>query len=84
MRLTPIEAWTARKIGHAGEAITRADIDAYQLEKLRATLSLVFEKSQFYRRQLTGAALDLAGLADVARLPFTTAEDIRNNPLQFL
>lgn len=84
MRLTPIEPWTANKIGRTGQAITRADIEAYQLEKLRATLGLVSVKSRFYRRQLAGVALDLAGLADVARLPLTTADDIREDPLQFL
>lgn len=84
MRLTPIEPWTARKIGQAGQAITRADIEAYQLDRLRATLRLVREKSRFYRKLLATVPVDLSSLADVAHLPFTTADDIRDDPLGFL
>lgn len=84
MRLTPIEPWMAHQIGRAGQAITRADIEAYQLEKLRTTLHLVREKSRFYRQRLVGVPIDLSTLADTAHLPFTTAGDIREDPLRFL
>jgi len=84
MRLTPIEPWTASQIGRAGQAITRANIEAYQLNQLRVTLRLAHDRSSFYRRRLGDTPLELASLADMARLPFTTADDIRDNPLQFL
>jgi phenylacetate-coenzyme A ligase PaaK-like adenylate-forming protein len=77
MHLTPVEPWVARKIGLPGRVITRAEIEAYQRDRLEATLQLARQKSQFYQRRLAGGS-------DLASLPFTTADDIRANPLQFL
>jgi hypothetical protein len=45
MKLTPIEPWTADRIGDSGHAITRADIQRYQLERLRFVLHLASPQS---------------------------------------
>src|SRR5689334_12295569 len=81
--LTPLEPWIARKIG-AGDRLLRADLESYQLDRLRETLRLARSRSPFYRRQLAGVPDELASLEDLARLPFTTPQDVRDNPLRFL
>lgn len=82
--LTPLEPWIARKIGSVSGRVDRAELERYQLQRLRATLRMAREKSVFYRKHLADAPRDLTGLDDLARLPFTTPQDIRANPLQFL
>ncbi len=77
MNLTPLEPWISDKIDHA-------DLEEYQLQKLRDTLQLAREKSRFYRHRLADVPIDLAGLDDLTRLPFTTADDLRADPLSFV
>jgi len=84
MRLTPLDPWIATKVGQNGVRAIRADIETYQLQKLRETLRLVKEKSSFYRRHLATTPPDLSCLADLAQFPFTTAQEIRQDPLPFL
>ncbi len=87
MEITPLEEWIYRKIsGREAEAgrLTSSMLEAYQLEKLQATISLARERSRFYRRHLAGYVDPLNCLADLATLPFTTADDLKADPLQFL
>lgn len=77
MKLTPLEPWIADKIDHA-------DLEVYQLRKLNETLRLAKEKSRFYREQLIDIPIDLDQLSDLNQLPFTTADDLRANPLAFV
>ena len=77
MNLTPLEPWIENKIDHA-------DLADYQLRKLNETLHWAVTKSRFYRRQLARTPIDLASLADLTRLPLTTAEDVRADPLAFV
>lgn len=84
MRLTPLDPWIAAKIAQDGGQATRAAIEAYHLRKLRETLHLVREKSGFYRKHLATAPADLSCLADLARFPFTTAQEICEDALPFL
>jgi phenylacetate-CoA ligase len=48
-------------------------------ERLRWQVQWVWERSPFYRQKLSAAGIDPAGVrrADLARLPFTTKEEIR-------
>ncbi len=85
---TPLEQWNLNKIsdstGKAGP-LNRALIEEYQLAKLRETIALAFEKSPFYRHVLGPFPLDkIKALEDLRQLPFTTAEDIKHNPLRLL
>lgn len=53
---------------------------AFQLEGLKWTVKHVFQGSPFYRRRFSEAGIGPDGirtLADIQRLPFTTAEDLR-------
>ena len=77
MNLTPLEPWIDHKIDHT-------DLEAYQLRKLNETLRLVKEKSRFYRQQPIDLPSDLGHLSDLTRWPFTTADDLRANPLAFV
>lgn len=82
MNLTPLEPWIARKIGV--ERLARQDLETYQLARLQETLQAARERSPFYRAHLAGFPHELNSVADLRVLPFTTAEDIRHNPLRFL
>lgn len=86
MKKTPLEAWISNKItSHpsGNRKLTRQYIEAYQLRKLRETIDLASTESRFYRKLLTGSK-PLTKLADLAAYPFTTAKDLRQDPLQFL
>lgn len=83
MQITPLQNWIANKIGVEGNNLTRETIQEYQLKKLRETLALAVERSPFYRKNLKGWE-NLTSLIDIKHLPFTTAEDIQQNSLQFL
>lgn len=74
---TPLEGWICAKIGAPGTELQRAALEAYQLERLNATLALVAARSPFYRRRLAGAPLRLSRLDEIAALPFTTPDDLR-------
>lgn len=84
MNLTPLEPWTARKIGIEPPQFTRSELEAYQLAKLQETIQVLRDKSPFYREHLARFPTGLTCLDDLAALPFTTADDIRQTPLRFL
>ncbi len=66
----------------AAERLGRAELEALQLERLRTTLRHAYENVPFYRAAFDGAGLrpeDCRTLADLARFPFTTKSDLRDN-----
>lgn len=81
--LTPLEPWCAAKIGAPGPFLSRAALEAYQLERLNATLRLA-QNSPFYRQHLAGAPSALTSLDELPLLPFTTAQHIRDQGLRLL
>lgn len=82
--ITPLELWIARKTGYSETGLTRSALADYQLQKVRETLALVREKSLFYRRHLVRSPEAIDSLEALEQFPFTTAEDIRQNPSGFL
>jgi phenylacetate-CoA ligase len=58
----------------------RECLKARQMERLRALLQAVVERNSFYREKLAGAgvrhAADVGCLDDLARLPFTTKQEL--------
>jgi phenylacetate-coenzyme A ligase PaaK-like adenylate-forming protein len=84
MKLTPLEPWILQKIDSEHERLSRAELEAFQLDRLRQTVHLAKQNSPFYRQHLAEFPDDLTKLADLSRLPFTTAEDIRRSGLQML
>ncbi len=88
MLKTPLEIWIQGKIAITkGPAVslTRSRLEAYQLQKIRETLSYVRRNSPFYRH-LPGdvETHPVQRLEDMARLPFTTSADLKRHPLRFL
>ncbi|WP_395656150.1 phenylacetate--CoA ligase PaaK [Nocardioides sp.] len=71
----------ARDAGHV-PTLDRAGLEALQLDRLRGTLRAAYESVPHYRRAFDEAGVhpdDLASLADLARFPFTTKADLREN-----
>ena len=82
---TPLERWIAEKIGSKPEDLSRKSIERHQLAKLQETLAWAEARSAFYKERLAGLdGPELRCLADLCRLPFTTAEDVKRDPLPFL
>lgn len=66
----------------AAERLSRDELEALQLERLRATLHHAYENVGHYRAAFDKAGLrpdDCRTLADLARFPFTTKADLREN-----
>ena len=85
IKTTSLEPWIKRKItGDSSGGLTRKQIDDYQLAKLQETLNLVTSKSQFYTRLYSGIDCKISSFQDLLKLPFTTSEDLKDNPLDFL
>ncbi|MFJ8922812.1 phenylacetate--CoA ligase PaaK [Streptomyces sp. NPDC102415] len=66
----------------AGERLGRDELEALQLERLRATLRHAYENVDFYRAAFDKAGLrpeDCRTLADLSRFPFTVKADLRDN-----
>ena len=64
------------------ERLTRAALEALQLERLQATVHHAYANVPTYRSKLDAAGVgpaDIQILADVRRLPFTTKEDLRQS-----
>ena len=62
------------------EKAGRDELHALQLERMRASLLLVYEKVTHYRNKFDAAGVhpsDLKTLADIAKFPFTTKADLR-------
>ncbi|MBW4702638.1 MULTISPECIES: phenylacetate--CoA ligase family protein [unclassified Micromonospora] len=57
--------------------MSAAELTDWQTTALRTVLGHVHDRSPFYRRHLAGANLDIEELADLAHLPYTTKDDLR-------
>jgi phenylacetate-coenzyme A ligase PaaK-like adenylate-forming protein len=75
----PLDTAAAALMGTVAP-LRREDLRRYQYERLRDTVAWAQQHSPFYRRRLAGVdAGALHGAADLQRLPFTTADDLRRN-----
>jgi phenylacetate-CoA ligase len=64
------------------ECMPREEIEQLQLERLQATLNRVYKSVTCYRNKFNEQGIvpeDVQSLADLAKLPFTTKEDLRLN-----
>ncbi|MGW5346745.1 phenylacetate--CoA ligase PaaK [Streptomyces sp. HUAS TT3] len=65
----------------AGERLGREELAALQLTRLRDTLARAYERVPFYRQAFDKVGVhpdDCRSLADLARFPFTTKADLRD------
>jgi len=63
-------------------ALTRAELEELQLERLRTTLRAAYDHVSHYRHAFDAAGVhpeDVHELADLGRFPFTTKADLRAN-----
>ncbi len=63
------------------ETLARPNLEQLQLKRLQETVQRVAEFSPFYQKRLAEAGVkpsQIKSLADVQRLPFTTAADLRS------
>ena len=64
------------------ETASRDELIALQIERLKWTLHRVYDRVPHYRAKFDAAGVhpdDLKTLADVAKFPFTTKKDLRDN-----
>ena len=64
------------------ETLPREEIEKIQLERLKETVSRVYDKVPAYRRKMDDAGIkpeDVRSLSDLSRLPFVTKQDMRDN-----
>ena len=62
------------------ECMSRDELEQLQLERLQATLNRVYRHVRFYKKSFDAIGFvpeDLDDLASLARLPFTTRQDLR-------
>jgi len=65
----------------AGEKLSRAELEALQLERLRRSLTHAYQNSAHYRAAFDVAGVkpdDLKSLGDIAKFPFTTKDHLRS------
>ena len=63
------------------ETLSREEIEKLQLERLQETVTRVYEKVAPYRKKMDDAGIkpeDIKTLADLAKLPFVTKQDMRD------
>lgn len=64
------------------ETLSRAEIEAIQLARLQETVTRVYAKVPAYRAKMDAAGVkpeDIKTLKDLAKLPFVTKQDLRDN-----
>lgn len=64
------------------ETFGRSEMQDLQLARLQKTVSDVYEKNTFYKKSLDNLGIKpshVGSLKDIANLPFTTKQDIRDN-----
>ena len=68
-----------QKFFNPEESFSRSEIEAYQLERLKATVKHCMD-SPFYKERFRQAGLtpsDIQTLDDLKKIPFTTKQDLR-------
>lgn len=64
------------------ETLSREEIEAIQLTRLKETLQRCYEKVPAYRAKMNATGVrceDIRKLSDLHKLPFTTKQDLRDN-----
>nr|WP_282959864.1 phenylacetate--CoA ligase PaaK [Brevibacterium sp. W7.2] len=82
IRHTRQETTMTATASDAGETMSLDELRAHQLATLTTTVSTVYEKVPFYRKafdELGITPADITSLDDIAKLPFTSKQDLREN-----
>lgn len=81
--ITPLHRWIAQKIGCSESNFTRSALDKWKLERLRQVIVYARSHSRYYQSRL-GSLPGLAAIEEFARYPFTTQDEIQNDPGEFV
>lgn len=85
MEKSPLEKWISDKIGCSSTQNLRSQIEKYQLEKIRENIGYVKKNSIFYKEHLKHISHEsINSFADFSKVPFTNAQNIKDDPLRFL
>jgi phenylacetate-CoA ligase len=84
MTITPLHGWIAGRTGRSEDTFTSDSLEKYQLAQLQTVLSYASNQSPFYRKTIGNLASSVTMLRDLSHLPFTTPEDLRQDPGQFV
>ena len=74
----PMDLWLGQACGAASPGDLPSRLRAAQTEALNRLLRRAVTHSSFYARHLAGCDLEMKGLEDLVRLPFTTAGHLRD------
>ncbi len=69
------------------EEMTEARLAEFQKEALQEVVTRAYEKSPFYQQKMTQAGVkpqDIKSLSDLAKMPFTTKDELRRDPWTLL
>ncbi len=84
MAITPLHAWISNRIGCEPGNFSPTALADYQLTLLNQTLVYASEHCPFYREKLSGFLKGLPDLDGLKIIPFTTPEDLRQDPVRFV
>lgn len=85
MTITALDSWIVRRTGGISGPLRSDDLAAWQTLRLRETLARAVAGSSFYRKRMAVPdPLAIDSPADIARFPFTTADDLSADPMAFL
>jgi phenylacetate-CoA ligase len=84
-----LETWIHQIAGNTLgiDSISRVDLEAYRLLRLRQTIQYAYEKSSFYREVFDKAGVvpdDLRSFSDLSGIPFTEPRHLSEAPYRFL
>lgn len=83
----PLGKWLNLRMGRDPEMkpVSIRELQEWQFDCLRKTMFQAVKNCPFYHERLAGVQTGAVHTpADLERIPFTTAEDLRNNPENFL
>ncbi len=87
MHSKSLSQWLNLRMGRPlhSEDVSLEQLQEWQFNQLRKTLGQAATSCPFYANHLQGVTIEeIKNPADLSTLPFTTAEDLRNNPINFL
>lgn len=81
----PLDCWAEAKLGMNRGSLNRETLHRYQTARLSETIRFAAANSSYYRKSLGRfAACGISSLSDVAYLPFTTEEVLRERGPELL
>jgi phenylacetate-CoA ligase len=82
--ISPVDNWVVEETG-LGKDLTPDSLLSWQMDRVREQIRYARDRGQFYGSLLAGFDVDsIRSLGDLSRIPFTKAEDLRNQPTSFL